>query len=683
MRFDLARLFKPKSIAVVGGGVWCRSVLEQCKKMNYQGALYAVHPKADNVAGIKAVASVLDLPQPPDACFVGVNRHATVDVVADLSAMGAGGAVCFASGFLEAHAEADDGASLQNALLEAAGPMPIVGPNCYGFVNYLDGAPLWPDQHGGQVVESGVAIITQSSNMAINISMQQRGLPIAFMVTAGNQAQIGLAEIGAALLRDPRITALGLHIEGIGDIAAFEALAAEAKAQGKGIAAIKVGRSTQAQTATLSHTASLAGSDAGAEAVLRRLGIARLESLTELLETLKLLHFTGPLSSNKVASMSCSGGEASLMADTGLTRDIVFPELNRKQKAGLRAALGPMVALANPLDYHTYIWGDGPGMGAAFSAMMQGDIAIGCIIVDFPRADRCSQAAWDCVFEAAIIATRSSGKPLALVASVPENIPEDIAHRMLEYGILPLCGLPEALGAIEAAAFIGSKISAQSPPILQGQQPITSALLSEYQAKSDLSAFGLKAPRGQQVSSLDNIRIAADKIGYPVVLKAMGFAHKSEAGAVKVGIEDAASLAAAVQDMQAQQWLIEEMVTGAIAELLVGVVLDPAHGFVLTLAAGGVLTEVLQDRVSLILPVEKSALHSALDQLKIARVLAGYRGKSAANRDAIVDAILAVQDYVIAHCDQVEEVEINPLIVTEKGAVAADALIKKGERDDR
>lgn len=109
MRFDLARLFKPKSIAVVGGGVWCRSVLEQCKKMNYQGALYAVHPKADNVAGIKAAASVLDLPQPPDACFVGVNRHATVDVIADLSAMGAGGAVCFASGFLEAHAEAEIG----------------------------------------------------------------------------------------------------------------------------------------------------------------------------------------------------------------------------------------------------------------------------------------------------------------------------------------------------------------------------------------------------------------------------------------------------------------------------------------------------------------------------------------------------------------------------------------------
>ena len=140
--------------------------------------------------------------------------------------------------------------------------MPIIGPNCYGFVNYLDGAPLWPDQHGGQGVENGVAIITQSSNMAINISMQQRGLPIAFMVTAGNQAQIGLAEIGAALLRDPRITALGLHIEGIGILQPSGA-AAEAEAQGKGIAAIKVGRSTQPRPA-LSHTASLAGSDAGA-----------------------------------------------------------------------------------------------------------------------------------------------------------------------------------------------------------------------------------------------------------------------------------------------------------------------------------------------------------------------------------------------------------------------------------
>lgn len=146
-----------------------------------------------------------------------------------LREIGAGGAVCFASGFSEAQAETGDGADLQVALLEAAGEMPITGPNCYGFINYLDGALLWPDQHGGAPVESGVAVLTQSSNMAINISMQSRGLPLAYVATAGNQAQTGLAELGTALLQDPRVTVLVLHIEGIGDVHAFERLVRTAR----------------------------------------------------------------------------------------------------------------------------------------------------------------------------------------------------------------------------------------------------------------------------------------------------------------------------------------------------------------------------------------------------------------------------------------------------------------------
>ena len=150
MNRDLGRLLRPKSIAIVGGGAWGASVIVQCRKMGFTGDLWAVHPKRAEVEGVPTVPEITDLPGVPDAVFLGVNRVATVAAVAQLSRMGAGGAVCFASGFLEAQAESGDGADLQEQLLSAAGEMPVLGPNCYGFINYLDGALLWPDQHGGQ-----------------------------------------------------------------------------------------------------------------------------------------------------------------------------------------------------------------------------------------------------------------------------------------------------------------------------------------------------------------------------------------------------------------------------------------------------------------------------------------------------------------------------------------------------
>ncbi len=679
----LTRLLRPKSIAVVGGGTWCRSVIEQCEKIGFQGPIWPVHSTADHVAGHTAFRSIDYLPSAPDATFIGVNRHATVDVVKSLERRGGGGAVCFASGFLEAQAEASDGAMLQSLLLEGAGAMPVIGPNCYGFINYLDGAALWPDQHGGVKVESGVALITQSSNMAINISMQKRGLPLAYIVTVGNQAQIGFSEIGRALLRDERVTALGLHIEGIGDIPAFEALAVEARKLRKGIVAIKIGQSEQAQAATISHTASLAGSNVGARSVLQRLGIARVDSLPELLETLKLLHVCGPLTGNRVASMSCSGGEASLVADAGVSRNIVFPDLKEIQKIGLRCALGPRVALANPLDYHTYIWGDAAAMGAAFSAMMQGELDIGCLIVDFPRSDLCSQEAWNCVLEAAEITTQNATVPLALVASLPENMPEDIAQRVMAINAVPLCGLAESLAAIEAASFIGRLLSKTPKPILQGRSPINPVLLDEAEAKDRLTVFGLELPKRKTASARGEVLSACSDIGFPAVLKARGLAHKSESDAVKLGLKSLEEVDQAAKKMNVEHFLLEEMVTDGICELLIGVTRDPAHGFVLTIAAGGFLTELLNDQCSLMLPVTQDAVVEALDSLKTAPLLKGFRGKPRADYQSIMRAIMALQAYVLYHANEVEEIEVNPLIVTPERAIAADALIRQGDSDVR
>jgi acyl-CoA synthetase (NDP forming) len=670
----LQRLFNPKSIAIIGGGAWCEAVAEQAIKIGFTGAIYPVHPKQKPLAGIDSYASLADLPEPPDACFIGVNRHVTLDVVAQLNAMGAGGAICFASGFSEAEQEDDTGSDLQAQLVTAAGDMPILGPNCYGIINYLDRAILWPDQHGGATVNNGVAIITQSSNMAINITMQQRALPIATIACAGNQAQTGMADIGIHLLNDPRITALGLHIEGFNDIRAYEKLAAVAQQLGKPIVALKVGKSDQAKAATVSHTASVAGGDAGANALLKRLNIARVNSLPTFMETLKLLHFTGALQSAEIASISCSGGEASLAADTAVGHNVTFPPLTLTQKTNLRTALGPMVALANPLDYHTYIWRDADAMTAAWSAMMEPHLALTLLIVDFPRADRCSDADWDCAIAAAGRAKAQTGANVAMVTTLPENLSETVANRLAELGVVPMLGLAEAIESVAAAA---SFTQPETAPILLPTPSNDPQIVSEAEAKTALASHGLRVPISTRAQSPNAAAKAAQAIGFPVALKGEGIAHKSEAGAVALNLNAAQSVTDAATTMPTDAFLVEEMLTGGVAELLVGVVKDPAHGFVLTLGAGGTLTELLNDSASLLIPATRAGMESALLSLKSAKLLSGFRGAPAAHMPSILDAIEAIQNYVLANADGLEEVEVNPLICTPTDAIAADALLRR------
>ena len=676
MNTRLDRLLRPESIAVIGGGSWCENVIRQARAFGYTGPIFPVHPTRSNIADLPAHACIADLPSAPDAAFIGINREATIDATAQLAAIGAGGAICFASGFLEARGEDTAAAALQTRLLQAAGDMALIGPNCYGFINYLDGALLWPDQHGGTRTESGVAIVTQSSNIAINLTMQRRALPLGIVVTAGNQAQTGLAEIGAALLADPRITALGLHVEGIGDIGALEALARTARDLNKPVVALKVGASSQARAATLSHTASLAGSDAGARALFARLGIALAETLPDFTEALKLLHVTGPLPDTRLAAMSCSGGEASLIADLATRSGLSFPALSPTQDQALSDALGPRVKRANPLDYHTYIWNDAPAMAEVFAAMMAGRHALTILIADFPRADRCDTADWTCIIEAATLARARTGRPLAIAATLPENMPEDIANHLIAAGIAPLCGLSEALSAARIAAQCTAPDAA---PILPPRTPGTARSLTEAEAKGALAAHGLHRPRGHRATTAAELPALAETLTFPLVLKGEGHAHKTEAGTVALGLTTPDAVLQAARAMPATAFLLEEMIPGAVAELLIGVTLDAAHGYVLTLGAGGTLTELIDDTASLLVPASRDDIAAALARLKVHRLLTGYRGRPPADIDAIIDAALAIQAYVVANHGQVAEVEVNPLLALARGAIAADALIRTGD----
>ncbi|WP_324762065.1 acetate--CoA ligase family protein [Sinorhizobium meliloti] len=679
---SLDRLIRPRSIAVFGGKE-ARRVIEQCDKMGFAGDIWPVHPREEEILGRRCYRSVSDLPEAPDASFVGVNRALTIEIIRDLAARGAGGAVCYASGFREAANELADGNDLQEALVAAAGDMPIVGPNCYGFINMLDGALLWPDQHGMLRVERGVAILTQSSNIACNISMQKRGLPLAYVMTAGNQAQTGLSDIACAVLEDPRVTAVGLHIEGFDSIEALERLAARARELGKPVVTLKVGKSEAAQLATVSHTASLAGNDRVSSALLARLGIGRVDTLPELLETLKLLHLHGPLPSADISSMSCSGGEASLMADAGVRRKVNFRALREEQRQPLRESLGEMVTIANPLDYHTFVWGNREKQTAAFTAMMRGGYALNLIVLDFPRLDRCDAADWVTTCEAIIDATKATGAVAGIVASLGENMPEETALSLVSAGVVPFFGIDEALAAIETAAAIGAIwAKPAAPPLLrsrpEGGEIVT---LSEAEAKAELAAAGVIVPGGRSAATVEEAAAAAEALGFPVVLKGLGVAHKTEAGAVKVNLTSRQEVITAARGMAAvaSGYLVEKMIARPVAELIVGAMRDAVAGPVLTIGAGGILVELLEDSAILTLPVTEEMIRDAIAGLKIGKLLDGYRGNPKGDIAALTGTVAAAASYVVANASKLEELDINPIMVLPDGhgAVAADALIRR------
>ena len=670
----LSRLFSPKSVAVVGGGVWCRSVIEQLIKIGYKGTIFPVHPFKEEILGIKSFKDLEDIPAIIDATFIGVNRNITIEVVKQLNSLNAGGAVCFASGFLEAEGDKQGSGELQKSLIEAAADMPILGPNCYGFINYLDHAALWPDQHGGTTVDKGVAILTQSSNIAINITMQTRGLPISYIMSVGNQASLGFSEIGMYLLSDPRVTALGLHIEGIGDLKAFEELTTKARKLGKPIVALKVGKSAEARRAAQSHTASLAGDAQSAKSLFKRLGIAEVDRLEVLIDTLKIFHSYGPLSSKNVRSLSCSGGEASLVSDLAQAYGIQFPKLEKENISELRSVLGEMVALSNPLDYHTYIWGDINAMASTFIAMMRQHNGITIIIVDFPRDDNCDPSAWNCVITAAKMAKKSENKPLALVSTLSENIPEHVSFELLESNIITLHGLDTALAAISVSSINQTVVNPK--PIFLSNPTGKSILVDEYDAKKSLEKYGLKLPETEKCLQSD-AHLVSDQIGYPVVIKALGSAHKSELGEVFLNLENQKSVKEALRKISKKHVIVEKMIGDAVVELLVGIVHDPAHGMLLTVGAGGVLTEILSDTSSILLPSSKSEVLDCFNQLKISKIAKGYRGALGVDINQIIDAIMKIQDFVLDNRDKLFEIEINPLIVTTSEVIVADALIRK------
>ncbi|HSL95031.1 MAG TPA: acetate--CoA ligase family protein [Thermoleophilia bacterium] len=678
---DLARferLLNPRSIAIFGGAQ-AQEAIRQCDLMGYDGEIWPVHPKAEEVQGRKVYRSVAELTGSPDASYVGVNRNLTVDIIGQLAERDAGGAVSYATGFAEA---GEEGSELTQQLLDASGDMVLIGPNCYGLLNYVTGAMLWPDQQGGRRVDRGVAIVTMSSNVGFNITMQRRGLPIAYMVSLGNRLKFDLNDAIRIFAQRDDVTAIGLYLETLPDPRGFQEAVDVARELGKPIVAVKTGRSQIAQKVVVSHTASLAGSDVLVSALFERLGVARVDSLEALVEALKLLHVVGPLSGGRIGAMSTSGGDLTLLADA-LTPGLTLPPLSAEVAEGLKAVVHERVVASNPFDYQMYTWDDDDANAEIFSAFMREDFDIALCALDYPRADKCDQSTWGGAERGFVRAAKATGTKGAVLATFADTVSETVAERLTADGVAMLAGIDDAVAAVRAAADVGAAWGRPpSAPLLVAPAPAGGpvTVLDEAASKRMLSGAGVAVPESRVVASADEAAEAAEALGFPVVVKALGVAHKTDVGGVRLNLRTADEVGSAMSMMSglSERYLVERMVEGVVTEIIVGVAQDEQFGPYVVVGGGGVLVELMKDSASLLLPVTREQVVRALNGLQCAPLLNCFRGCPEADLDAAADAVLAVAAMVEKDPSAIAELDINPLMVLEKGhgAVAADALVR-------
>lgn len=693
IRDNLKRMLAPRHVAFVGGRSMARA-LKRCADGGYQGQMWLVNPQNDSLEGVPCVRSIADLPCGPDAVFIATNRDLTLTAVAELAAIGTGGAICYASGFAEIGAE---GQALQQQLLEAAGDMALLGPNCYGLLDYLHSSALWPVAHGGKAVDKGVAVLTQSGNFAYNLSMSDRSLPVAYMASVGNQAQLGVAELMDVLLDEPRVTAIGLHMEGLKNVPGFARAAHKALEKGIPIIALKTGVSQIGAELALSHTSSLSGSDALYDALFDRLGVIRVSGPVSFVETLKAAACGNLPAGNSLIALACSGGDAGLIADYSERNDLALPKLDAGQVAELDQVLPSYANLVNPLDFTTAIWGDGGALNAMLDSALRTEADAAMLVLDYPAEFTGERKECDLLLDLYCKALTRHGKTGFVTSAFPELLPTHARERLHAQGVAALQGVEDGLAAWgriagyqrkrQALLDLGeSALVPLCPQALEGE----GRLLNEWDSKQALKTFGLPIPNGA-LSSPDNALNDAQKLGYPLVVKAVSaqLPHKTEAGAVALNLKDDASLSAALEKMRASiaayapgvafdQLLLEPMAKPPLAELIVGIKRENDFGLALVIGAGGILVELLKDSRSLLLPTTDGAIRQAVLSLRSAALLQGFRGREAADLDSLVTAIRAVADYACENVAQLLELDVNPLLVGADGTTAVDALIRLG-----
>ena len=688
-RRNTGRMLAPRHVAFIGGS-WALRTLRNCAAFGFEGEMWYVNPRRPEADGHPVFARVEDLPRAPDCAYVAVSAARSVDVVARLAARGAGGCVCYAAGFAE---KGGTGAALQDELVAAAGDLALLGPNCYGLLDYRIGLHVWTGERMTRRPGPGVALVSQSGALAEVLIFEQREVPIVSVVSVGNQAMLGVEDFIDVHLDDPEINAIGVYLEGVRDAHRFSEAALRALDRGVPIVALKSGRSAAGASLTLGHTSSLAGEDALYQAFFDRLGIVRADTLGRMLETLKFLSRAGPLPSARFAALTISGGGAAMVADHAEGAGAVPVPLSGAQVRRLAAEFPDYVHFTNPFDLT--VGGLEPRLcelAADVLAGGEGEVLLAMLdALDGGPYEELNRM----IARAMRAALDMYGKPGVIMGCLPESLPPGLRKYALSLGLVPMQGLEDTVSAVADAARYGAarRRAAETPRAARIVEPPPSLpaarrVLDEAESKALLREAGIAVPESR-VAPAGGVVEAARSLGFPVVLKGLGadLAHKSEAGAVALGLGDEAALRAALHAMRTRRpsrgrrFLVERQIDGTVAELIAGVRCDPTFGPALLVGAGGVLVELIEDRRVLLLPAPRAAIESALDSLRVSKLLGGFRGRPAADRGALVESIRALADFAWRERRRLHEIEINPLLVrgAGQGAVAADALVTLAE----
>lgn len=687
------RLLKPRSIAFVGGG-GAADAIRLVKSKGYDGRIFSVHPKLESIEGIACAPSVAALPEAPDAAFVAVSGRAAVDVVRDLAAVGTGGALCYAAGFAET---GEAGRVLQDELVAAAGEMALVGPNCFGLVNFVNHGSLWPRPFPENDGGTGVGAVVQSGNLAINLVNSQRSVPWSYVVSIGNQAVLGVEDFVNHFALDPEIKAIGLYLEGLRDVAAFHQAALLAADNNKPIVVLKSGASELGAQLAMSHTSSLAGSDEFYNALFERTGAIRVRTVPEMEETLKLLSTSGGPHGRRITVMSASGGDAGMAADLASEAGLEFVQPEAAHVKAVQAELPDYAHVSNPLDFTAVMWGQEEPLTRVFTEMMSSPCDQAVLIVDSSCYDLDTDGHVQAMVSALSKANHATGVPAARVSINPESISRKQRAAALQSGVVPLQGIDEAMRAIAGAARYHEWQSARAEapktlPLLNvgGEPAKDSILLDEQTSKAGLARHGLSVP-ASRAAGFDQLAEVAEEVGFPVVMKALTakLPHKTEAGAVVLGVADRDAARSAGEKIRASvnrydpaitvdRFLVEKMADKPVAELIVGIKRDPAFGLALVVGLGGIFVELARQAEVILLPTTRERVEAALTTGVLGALLRGFRGRAAGDVAATIDAVMAVAKFAEANSDHIVELDVNPLMIMAegRGVVAVDALVR-------
>ena len=677
---NLKKLFRPKSLALVGG-YWADFVVQGNHKLGFNGPIWHINPKRKNSKKNKYYKNIKELPEVPDCVYIAVSRDLTLNAIKDFKSIGAGGAVCLASRFSETNSK--EGIIKTNQLIKNSGKMPFLGPNCYGFINYLDKVAVWSDQIAGNSCKNGIALICQSGTIGNTISFNDRSLPIGYIISVGNQTCITIENIIEYLLNDKRVTAIGIYAESFNNIELLFKVLEKTKKNNVPVAVVKVGRSKIASEVIMSHTGSLSGKEDIYDSIFKQLGVARCNSLAELCETLKIFHTAGALKGNKVAIMGPSGGDMAMIGDVSQGLALNYSPIPKTIVKKLKKVNHKGVIISNPFDLQTYNWNDPTSLRKTFDLMFMANFNLIGLMLDFPNIRDCDIAEWEAIVDEYILSAKAKNKQAVIIASLPETLPKHIRDKCLESGIVPLQGLKESIYAINSSILTGqawSNFNALKFIKLKNRQNTLIKNYSEFESKKIIEKYGIKIPKSILSNSNSAIK-DSKKIGFPIVIKinSKKIIHKTEANGVFTNIKSESKLKQSIKHLSklGKEFLIEEMIQDQVAEMILGIKIDNNFGPVIVIGAGGIYTEIIDDSITLLLPLKKSIILKAINDLKISKLLNGIRGKSKGDIQAIVQAIMKLGKFAEKNASRLIEVDINPLIVRSKGkgVIAADALI--------